>query len=274
MLGKLIKYEFKSTGKFMLLMYALLIALSSIMSVGLALNLDEVLTAVADRFDIGGLIIGLFAFLVVTVFVILNFVVICGMFFYAISRFKNNLLGDEGYLMNTLPVKVRDNILSKAIVSVIWTLAGFLVAVLSYFILFLGVVGTDIFGNVSEAFTMIHWSNVNVFEFAVVIFEMCLMGLVAIVNIYFNIYASMAIGYSADTHRTAKSIGVFILLQMATSVFETFTLTPFQLSGTDTPFLIGGIHMSLWYAIIVNLIEIIAFYLITHHFLSKKLNLQ
>ncbi len=274
MLGKLIKYEFKSTGKFMLLMYALLIALSSMMSVGLALNLDEVFSALTDRFDIGGLIIRLFVFLVVVVFVILNFVVICGMFFYAISRFKNNLLGDEGYLMHTIPVKVGDNILSKAIVSVIWTVTGFLVAVLSYFILFLGVVGTDIFGNVSEAFAMISWSNVNVFEFAAIMIEMCLTVLIAIVNIYFNIYASMAIGYSADTHRTAKSIGAFILLQMATNIFEVFTLTPFQLLGTDTSFLVGGIHISLWYAIIVNLVETVAFYLITHYFLSKKLNLQ
>ena len=40
MLRKLIKYEFKATSRFMLLMYGLLVALSVIMSVGIRFNLD------------------------------------------------------------------------------------------------------------------------------------------------------------------------------------------------------------------------------------------
>ena len=116
MLGKLIKYEFKATSKFILMIFGLLLALSTMMSVSLAFNLDDIIAGISQEFQVGGLILGVVAFLIIMLFVVLNVAAICGMFFYAISRFKRNLLGDEGYLMHTLPVKTRDNILSKSIV--------------------------------------------------------------------------------------------------------------------------------------------------------------
>lgn len=275
MLGKLIKYEFKATGKFMLLMYGLLIVMSGMIAVGLQLNLDEILSGIVSRFNIGGMILTVFIVLFAVLFAALNAIVLCGMFFYAISRFKNNLLGDEGYLMHTLPVKVRDNILAKGITSTVWTLAGFIAAAIAYSVILLGIAGTDLFKVGYNVIFMVDWANVKIGEYIPLIAELILMAITAIVNIYFVIYASMAIGFSANAHRVAKSIGVFILFKIAENIFEVLTLCPFKMFGIEImSYMNNNVHFTLWYGIIIAVIEAIIYYFITQYFLSKKLNLQ
>lgn len=274
MLGKLIKYEFKATGRLMLLMYGLLIAMSGMISLGLFFNLDEILNRFAGRFAAGGMILIAFIFLFAVLFAVLTAVVICGMFFYAISRFKNNLLGDEGYLTHTLPVKLRDNILAKGIVSLAWTLAGFAVAAAAYLIIFIGIRGTNFFKDsydfivlLSKEYEQIGWLPIAA--------EFFLIAIAALVNIYFEIYASMAAGFSSNTHRIAKSIGVFILLKIAENIFEVLTTSPLRLLfGIEITSFANNVHAALWYGIVITVIETVCCYFITHYFLSKKLNLQ
>ena len=146
------------------MIFGLLLALSTMMSVSLAFNLDEIIAGISQEFQVGGLILGVVAFLIIMLFVVLNVAAICGMFFYAISRFKRNLLGDEGYLMHTLPVKTRDNILSKSIVSVVWTIVSFFVVGLAYFILLIGISETDIFKDLAYAISHINWGDAEVID--------------------------------------------------------------------------------------------------------------
>lgn len=271
MLGKLIKYELKATGKLMLLMYGLFLAMSGILSLGLFFHLDEMLRKVAVRFDAGGMILTVLIILFAVLFAVLNAVVICGMFFYAISRFKKNLLGDEGYLMHTLPVKMRDHILSKGFVSLIWTLAGFLVSLLAYFIIFIGIKGTDFFQD-SYDFILLLSEEYKPIGLIPLVTEFFLIAVTTLVNLYFGIYASMAVGFSSNTHRAAKSIGVFILLKIAENIFEVLTISPFRVF--ETTILAGHVHGALWYGIMITVIKTVCYYWITHYFLSKKLNLQ
>lgn len=273
MLGKLIKWELKATGKFMFLMYGLFLAMSGILSLGLFFNLDEILRRLAVRFDVGGMILTVLIILFAVLFAVLNAVAICGMFFYAISRFKHNLLGDEGYLMHTLPVKVRDHILSKGFVSLMWTLVGFLVSFLAYFIIFIGIKGTEVFQG---SYDFVVWlsEDCKPIELISLMMQFFLIAVVTLVNLYFGIYASMAVGFSYNTHRAAKSIGVFILLKIAENIFEVLTISPFRKLGIET--MLSGIfvHGVLWYGIVITAIETVCYYLITHYFLNKKLNLQ
>lgn len=275
MLRKLIKYEFKATGRFMLLMYGLLLALSALMSVGLALNLDEVMANIGQEFQLGGLLIGILVFMIIALFVVMNVVVLSGMFFYSISRFKNNLLGNEGYLMHTLPVKTRDNILSKNIVSVIWTILSVVAVGISYFILFLGISETNIFKELLNVLSQIDWRAHYVGETLIILAEFAVLMLLTIINTYFHIYASMSIGYSSNTHRAAKSIGVYILISIASNIFEVMLLSPFAIFGIAVEAMISySPHIVLWYGMITTAITTVIYYFITHYFMSKKLNLQ
>ena len=275
MLRKLIKYEFKATSRFMLLMYGLLLALSALMSVGLALNLDEAMTTINQEFQLGGLILAVLVLMIMALFVVMNVVVLSGIFFYSISRFKNNLLGNEGYLMHTLPVKIRDNILAKNIVSVIWTILSVVAVGISYFILVLGISETNIFKELLNVLLQIDWRAHYVGEALIILAEFAVLMLLTIVNTYFHIYASMAIGYSSNTHRAAKSIGIYILIGIASSIFEVVVLTPFAIFGIEVNAMLSyNPHTTLWYGIIVTAVTTVIYYFVTHYFMSKKLNLQ
>lgn len=274
MLRKLIKYEFKATSRFMLLMYGLLVALSVIMSVGIRFNLDEVMTSISDEFRLGGLIFGILAFMVIMLFVVMNVIVICGMFFYSISRFKNNLLGNEGYLMHTLPVKVRDNLLAKNFVSVIWTILSVVVVVIAYIILFFGISGTDIFKEAIHIFSQVEWGTPYVGEVLIILVEFAVLAVVTLINTYFHIYASMAVGYSFNTHRAAKSIAAFILADIACNMFEVMLVSQFAAFGVDMNDMLRNPHVTVWYGIFITAVTTLIYYCVTHYFMSKKLNLQ
>ena len=54
----------------------------------------------------------------------------------AVQRFYKNLLGDEGYLMFTLPATPGQQIFSKLLVSLVWSLMGIVVVILGAFYLY------------------------------------------------------------------------------------------------------------------------------------------
>ena len=51
-----------------------------------------------------------------------------------LQRFYKNLLGDEGYIMFTLPASVHQHVWSKLIVSAVWFIATGVVVFLSVFV--------------------------------------------------------------------------------------------------------------------------------------------
>lgn len=274
MLSKLIKYEFKATSRFMLLMYGLLIALSAIISISLRLNLDEIFSSIAEEFHLGGLILGVFMFVIVTIFIILNVTVICGMFFYAIKRFKDNILGDEGYLMHTLPVKTHQHITSKTIVSVVWTIVSFVAVMISSFILFLGISETNIFKELAYILSQIEWKELYVTEAIIILAEFALCIIVGLISLYLHIYASMAIGFASNTHRIAKSIGVYVIITIASNLLETIVVSPVLLLGIGGVDFMTNPHIIIWSETIIRAITATVYYFITHYYLNKKLNLQ
>lgn len=274
MLGKLIKYEFKATGRFMVLMYGLFIALSAIISLGVGNNLDRAFSEISDNFGFGSLIITLFVSLIVILFVIMNVVVISGMFFYSIKRFKDNLLGDEGYLMHTLPVKARDHIFSKCIVSVIWTFASFLVVALGYFILLLGISETDIIKITAQILSQIDLGFNYTAQLLLIFLEIFICFTVILINVYMHIYTSMAMGFSQNEHRVAKSIGAYILISIAANVFESIIAIPMNQYYSYQTSDLANFHFTILSGIAINIVTAVAYYFITKYYMEKKLNLQ
>ena len=111
MLTKLIGYEMKAFGRIILPLYAATIGMAIIMGVGIRV-LDE------DLYSnlLGAVIIMIFVSLIIATMVMTG--VLC------VQRFYRNLLGNEGYLMFSLPVGTHQLILAKVLSSLIWTLLG------------------------------------------------------------------------------------------------------------------------------------------------------
>lgn len=141
MLGKLLKYELKASARTLLPLYAgtLLIALVCGISIAVQIsNMNKFHQSMADGVAVtfssfsdptdGGLytFIGfskllVFAFCIaVTVLTIMS----------VVQRFNHGVVGNEGYLMFTLPVKQETILLSKLLGAIIWTLASILVVFL------------------------------------------------------------------------------------------------------------------------------------------------
>ena len=117
MLGKLIKHDFIGSAH-------------SIAPVYLVAAIISAVTALAFAFDI--------KFLKAIGAIALGIVVLCLVMitiFLTMSYFNKSLYSDQGYLTYTLPVKSRNILISKAIVSFVWMALSYLVLVGSFVLL-------------------------------------------------------------------------------------------------------------------------------------------
>lgn len=119
MLRKLLKYELSAMGRILLPLYGALIFMSLIM--GIVVNVLDVLPIFS----------GIVVFLYVAVAVgsaVMTVIII-------VQRFYKNLLGNEGYLMFTLPVSIGKHVWNKVIAAGIWMSFGLMIGILSALII-------------------------------------------------------------------------------------------------------------------------------------------
>ena len=113
MLKKLLKYEFKATGRVYGGLYLAILAVAVLMGVSFQIPAPLGHTAPIAVLMLVYMGLGV-AIAVMTVLSI-------------IQRFTRNLLGREGYLMHTLPVSNAQLILAKLIPSILWVLCSIVV---------------------------------------------------------------------------------------------------------------------------------------------------
>lgn len=224
MLGKLLKHEFRATGRVMLPVLGVLafLALLFNFSVRLVGKTESVLLNV-----LGGLVI--FAF----VAGIIAAEIIC--LVLMINRFYKNLLGAEGYLTNTLPVSVHELVWSKIIVSFVWFFVTNLLIVL------IGTATAFIQGGaeLAEVFAQFPgWDEIRAAlqevglaprHFMALGLEYLLTILVASVASCLHFYAAMAIGHAAAEHKGLFSVLAFIGI----SIFFSFLSSMIGASSID-----------------------------------------
>lgn len=268
MLGKLIKYEFKATGRILLPLYGALIIFAFInkMFMGDFFNNTDTLLGNLPR------VIGMLVYIgtMVAIFVVTLFIII--------QRYRTNLLGDEGYLMNTIPVKPWKNIASKLIVALVWGIASGIVAIISIIILAYQK------GLISDMLTVIPqlWRESHeLIGMNIVLFsaEIILMMLISGISSILMIYASLSLGSLFQKRKILASFGAFIVLNIATNIIATVIQVPAMVSFDFTisslnEFPFFQFHMLLLMMAGVVFVFSIAYFLISNYILSKKLNLE
>ena len=269
MLGKLIKYEFKATYKFMLLLYGILLVLSLFMGFGRINNIGYPNYNI--MYNDTSAAMDFIKMFVAFLFGAMMFVVITVVFFFYINRFRKNMLGDSGYLYHTLPVKAHDHILAKCISAVFWTFISFIVAIAAYFVMLAVIysesIWDDFYGIVQSIISSIG-DFVGVLRFVQLI--------IILFMIYLMIFASMAVGYSSNSHRAAKSIGVFVLITFVIE-FIVSLVDEWKLCVFSYPHYLEGIYplkTTIAIDIAVSVVFAVALFFITRYFLKNKLNLQ
>lgn len=272
MLGKLLKYEVKATGRVFLPMYLALIGLIIITKISLSLT--------TPKFNFGSSVLDLFAqigmALSITIIVALSVMT----FIVVIQRFYKNFLTDEGYLMFTLPVKTRDLILSKLLVACLWFVVCSITITLAIFILAFSAEtfseSIKFLGEASTAFSQEFGKSLMI-----PILEFVLLGIVGTISSILMIYVSIALGQLFNEHRVMASFGMYIGLTVVLQILGSivvFAMTPWMASLDGM--LIGPkeglaiIELSLNIMSLVSILLSVGFYFGTHYLLGKKLNLE
>lgn len=269
MLGKLLKYEFKSTARILLPLYLALIGFSIINKVLIGFRYDfqnlSGLGGIPAIISILGYVATMVAIVVVTLFII-------------IQRFYKNLLGDEGYLMNTLPVSINKNILSKLIVAVSWNLISGIVAFLSIIIMaYRPGIFNEIFAPLGgfSGFLSIAYDKFGSNIYTIPL-ETIILGLVALIRAILVIYASIAMGHLANKRKILAAFGAFVVLNIAIGIIEeimpaTFVnLTSFNMTLNNLTPLHGAIILLIVFQLILSGV----FFAVCNYILKNKLNLE
>jgi len=269
MLGKLLKYELQGTALYFLPLFAATLVFSILIRL------------CGSVFDynwgwINGLLIFVEVLLIITL-AVMTLVI-------TIRRFYLNLLGNEGYLMFTLPVSTHHNILSKLLVAMLWTIAGMLVVALSIIIM----AG---FGNIAADFSSA-WRDISNFLLTelnlspfLLLCEFAIIGLIGVASNILFLYLAMAIGQLANEHKFLASIGAFLGLQVALSIISSTIIANLSLAWiNDASYWIetfktpGGImqlvQIIMLASAIIGITTSVAYYFITHWLLKRRLNLS
>ena len=262
MLGKLIKHEFKATGRILGPLFLILLVLSVVNKLVLSVDLFKGALKVIPNFVTFTYLVSIIAVVVVT-------------FVIVIIRFYKNLMTDEGYLMFTLPVKSRQLINSKLIISCIWTLLSLVAVIASLLIVF---DNTEFSYFIKELFYLTKNeidAAFGVSNTKILLIELIVLLLISIINRILTIYASIAIGQLFTGHRIIGAFGAYIAIS---TVIQIILIAILLLLG-----LISGIsfdemetipQLIIPLTIIFNIISNFAFYFITDYIFQKKLNLE
>lgn len=265
MLRKLMKHEFRATGRVMGPLFGLLL-----------------IAAIAARFSVGVLLessarfLNLLGGLFTTAFVI-AIVGVCVMsLVLMINRFRTNLLGDEGYIMFTLPASVHQQIWSKLIVSAVWFIATGLAVVAAGFIL---VAQQGFWLEIRRGFAEIfrHLTAYYAFNGTAFLFELLALIFVGCCVLCLEFYAAMAIGHSFANHKVLCSVLSFLGLQFVMQLLSGGLLIGtnynriFVLPSQDA---VLAMHSAMLTLIVSTAVFGAIYYVITVFFLKKHLNLE
>lgn len=227
MLGKLIKYDLKSTSPILIIIHAFLLIASLMIRFFLTGHL------LAENVDLNDPQYGVTLTLAVILYVLLITGVSFGAYFVIIIRFYKNLYSDQGYLTHTLPVTGGQLLLSKTISGSIWGLIDTLLIGLSVYIVTTTPYVTQIFHeNISEIRTALGFTGAYAsVSFGTVFAIMILFSLLSVIANIIMYYASVSIGHLFPGHKILGAIAAYFVLNTIISMLSALLLIVFGLFG-------------------------------------------
>lgn len=282
MLSKLLKHEFRATGRKMLPSLGVLALLGL-----LAMLSIRILDA-----DIGSNLLRIIMILILVAFVIGITVIWIVALVQMILRFYNNLLKDEGYLMFTLPTNTHALIWSKLIVAVVWFFAtALLIFILCTLAIVIG--GNMNFDDIQAAFIgvgdvleALRSVGIGTGSLVLIALELILASVCACLTTCLHFFAAMGLGQMSSTHKGLWSVLAFVAISIVFQVLVTAVLSRLVRSGSmdyvfahfeqlaqTAPGIIRAIGTAIGSSILACLCESAVLYVITVLSLNRKLNL-
>jgi hypothetical protein len=268
MLRKLLKHEFFATARIFLPFFGALFILAGLNRVFFSMNVYDAPQAGQPAKIAAVLAMLVYIFVICSIFVLTILVMI--------QRFYKNLLGDEGYLMNTLPVPVWKHVVSKMLISALWLLVSAVLTVLSVAVL---VVNGTFWRMLPHELAQFFAEAYEVFGHTIWLYmaEVCAAGLFTLLSGILGVYAAIALGQLWGRHRVMGAFLAYIglstlgnALMSALFVFAGRWLP--DGTGPNDPYILW--HWMIGLTIFCGAVSMAAFFICTERLLSKKLNLQ
>lgn len=261
MLSKLLKYEIKATSRMFLPMYAALLVFAVINR----FLFSSTVQRPVNSFDLQAIV----SVISMVIYITLIAGVMIMTLIVMIQRFYKSLLGDEGYLMFTLPVQTWKHIFNKLIVSMMWFVLSGIIAVCS--ILTVANVQEADF-DLSEAFDF--FSR----YFGVVgSLEMIVSVLLSVAGSILMIYAAIALGHQFSKHKILASFGMYIVINTVMQVLMSILMVAFGTMNLGPSFnepTILQVQLFALYLMIYLAATAAGCFVLTNFILKRKLNLE
>ena len=275
MLRKLMKHEFRATGRMMLPMFLLVM----VTAVGANLSTRRLLETDNGALNTLGILLLIAFTLAITGVCVMPVVLM-------IDRFHKNLLRDEGYVMLTLPVSVHQHVWSKLLVSMLWFVATAVVVFLAFVTLVYEVgLFQQFFAGLGELLRQVRIGNYYL-ELGSVVgigVETLILLAVSCAGGCLQIYAAMAIGHSFANRKVLWSVAVFFGSQFALQLLGGLFVTFVDATGLDAALTrllpqidspVGATMLGLFVLIVCGVLFAAFFYFLTTYFLKKRVNLE
>lgn len=200
-----------------------------------------------------------------------------------LNRFRKGLLGEEGYLMFTLPVTTGRLVGAKLLAASIHLLLSCAVALLSFCIL-LGI--PELFRLLFELDWSTAFRNLGsvIPSWPLMVLELIALFILSTFSSILRFYLAMALGHLSNRHRTLLSVIAYIGISAALSMLASLFFGSLSLLDTsglfdaiyrfcaNQPHLVA--HAVLLGFLVVTLLEGALFWFPTRYILKNRLNLE
>lgn len=209
MLGKLLRNEFKTTYKTMLVIYIMTIVSTALGCILFGTNPpSNPSESVQNIMNVLSITFFLSYFLVVVMLVLITYILMC-------ERFYKSMYSDQGYLTHTLPVTPLANLNVRLITSLVWLLLSGIILILSICSLEMAVDSVnilDVLHNLSylelESFCMHNFG----WHFPVALLIILLLIIAACLNALLLVFTALSLGQLASLHKIRAAIGFGVAL--------------------------------------------------------------
>ena len=215
MLGKLIKHEFRATGRLMAPLFGALVLLA------LAVRANDLVFQHVESYSA---FLNILNRLLIIAYVLALLGVMVFSTVLMIKRFHQNFLTDEGYLMFTLPTSVHSLLWSKLITAALFFIFTFLAEALSVaIVVWRGGLAREMFTGFADFFRRLDsYYMANGLAFALETLALLFVSLLVTCLLF---YAPMSIGYSFANHKGLLSVVFYFVIQAILQIFGVAVLS-------------------------------------------------
>lgn len=262
MLGKLMKYEWKATWKFMTLVNLMIVVMTVMADITVKLDLFSYKQEDVVQF---------IALMMMMTYVLSMFAMVIAVAIFLIYRFYTSTYSDQGYLLHTPPVDKHHIIIAKVLVSAIWIIVCEFVMYVSIIVLMAS--NGEVFETMADSMDSIisltiseqvEWKGIAV-----------VMSLVAFLFGLFarllKVTACISLGQLSANHKILLAVVYYFAIYIVQKIFSAFYMIFIGLIYK------GGYMYKIygWESMLISgIIYSVIFYLITWYVMDRKLNLE